>query len=256
MIKQFKPLLALLLIGTLNNCKQKEPTDAFTFIDRNDYVIDSYNGLFVYKLSKSKQLMDGYYVVGNKVQKWEEFNVKEGLLNGDYLIFHNNGEIFSHSKYSNGKKHGIEKTYYPSGALKKETPYSNDLQYGTIKTYYESGQLETEATKEKGEIIESVTYDIIGNITRQLFIRDGRTITQDIRNGKVFFESISSNYDNFEAVKLYNDDGSLKVFLRMLDEGDEHYLIELDEKGNEVKRIDLKENPQEILKYQEYFVNG
>ncbi|WP_248724475.1 hypothetical protein [Seonamhaeicola sp. ML3] len=86
-----------------------------------------------------------------------------------------------------------------------------------------------------------------------MFIKDGRTITQTIRGGKVLMEQISSNYDSFEAMKLYNEDGSLKVYPRMIeDEEDGSYLIELDENENEIKRIDVKANPQEAMKYFQY----
>ncbi|RED50605.1 hypothetical protein [Seonamhaeicola aphaedonensis] len=65
-------------------------------------------------------------------------------------------------------------------------------------------------------------------------------------------EQISSNYDSFEAMKLYNEDGSLKFYLRMLEDGDNNYLIELDENEDELKRIDVKANPQEAMKYFQY----
>ena len=70
----------------------------------------------------------------------------------------------------------------------------------------------------------------------------------------MFSEQISSNYDNFEAMKFYNEDGSLKVFLRMLDDGDKSYLIELDENRNEIKRIDVKANPEQAMEYAKYFI--
>ena len=43
-------------------------------------------------------------------------------------------------------------------------------------------------------------------------------------------------------------------FLRFFEDGDTAYLIELDENGNEIKRLNAKENPQELLEYQKYFI--
>ena len=85
-----------------------------------------------------------------------------------------------------------------------------------------------------------------------MFIKDRRKITQHIKAGKIFSEEISSTYDNFEATKFYNDNGYLKLFIQMLTEDENAYIIKRNEAGEEVKRINLKENPNELLKYQEY----
>jgi len=42
--------------------------------------------------------------------------------------------------------------------------------------------------------------------------------------------------------------------LRMLDDGDKSYLIELDENRNEIKRIDVKANPEQAMEYAKYFI--
>jgi len=240
-------LLILLLFG----CKNSEKNNAsdFKLIPRNSYFIDNYNGISVYRDNETRKPMDGYFVVGDKFAKWEELNLNEGVLNGDYIIFHNNGNIFSHSKYINGKLHGEEKTYSFSGALSKVSNYNHGIKVGKVLSYFENGQIQSEAKIENEEIFESVTYNIIGEIESQMFIKDGRKITQQIKGGKVFTEQISSTYDSFEAMKFYNDDGSLKVYLQMLDENDKSYLIELNENGDEIKRIDVKANPQEAMKY-------
>ena len=246
--------ISMVLFFLVAGCKTttKEKDASFTFIERGDYVIDSYGDIVIYRNSETNKVMDGYYVVGNELSKWEEFNLKQGILQGDYLIFHSNGEIYTHSIYSNGKLNGEEKTYFPSGKLQKLTTYKNDEPYGKTTGYYESGQVESESTLKDGKVVESVYYDIIGTIVSQMFIREGRTIRQKIIGGKLHSEQITSNYDNFEAMKFFNADGSLKVYLQMLTDGDNGYLIELDKDGNELKRIDVKANPQEAMKYMEF----
>lgn len=244
----------LFLIPFFFNCKSKEKgnNDSFNFIEHGSYSINNQNSQSIYVLDN--KIMDGYYVVGNELSKWEEFEVENGILNGDYIIFHPNGLVFSHTIYKNGKRHGEEKIFSQSGSLKSISNYENDKLYGIKKTYFESGQLESETKIENEKPIESVTYDIIGNISSQSFIKEGRTIIQNIKGGKVMSETISSNYDNFEAVKLYNEDGSLKLFIRMISDDDNAYIIELDENENEIKRVDLKANPQEAYNYQKYFI--
>ncbi len=232
--------------------KTEKSGSNFVLISKNSYTIDSYNGIGIYRLDKTRELMDGYYVVGDKFSKWEEFRVEKGILNGDYIVFHSNGEIFTHSVYQMGKLHGEEKTNYLSGKLKRVNFYNNNVLYGKSMEYFENGNVMGEFKIEYGKVVESIIYNNIGQINAQTFIKDGKTITQSILNGKILTERISSNYDNFEAIKFYNDSGSVKAYLRMLEEEDNFYLIEMDNIGNEMNRINLKTNPQEALKYQEY----
>jgi len=236
------------------NCKKEKTELAYRFLEKNSYFIDSYNGISVYRDNETSKPMTGNIMVIDKLRKWEEFKLNNGILNGEYVVYHENGKMFSNTTYLNGKINGEDKKYYLSGALKNVDLYKNGVKYGKSKEFFESGQIRCELKIENEEVIESISYDIIGNIVSQMFVKDGRTITQNIKNGKVFLEHISSNYDNFEAMKFYNEDGSLKVFLRMLDQDDKHYLIELNEEGDEIKRIDIKANPQEFFKYQQYFV--
>ena len=214
-----------------NNKISKQDTK-FNLISKNSYLIDYYNGLSIYRLKETKKPMDGYYVIGDKFKKWEEFNVNQGILNG--------------------KLHGEEKIYYMSGSLKRLNNYSNGIRYGKTTEYFETGQILSESKVENNEVIESIAFNNIGQITSQMFIKEGREIRQNIKNGKVVYEQISSNYDNFEAMRFYNEDGGLAIYLRMLEEENKSYLIELDENENEIKRIDVKSNPQELLKYQKY----
>ena len=54
-------------------------------------------------------------------------------------------------------------------------------------------------------------------------------------------------------MKFFNEDGSTKIYLQQVVENETMYVLELDENGNEIKRIDLKANPQEAFKYASYF---
>ncbi|WNH14097.1 toxin-antitoxin system YwqK family antitoxin [Thalassobellus suaedae] len=259
-MKLFKPLLLTIysiILILLSSCKDTPEEDLlnFTLIEKNSYFIDSYDGLSVYRDNKSRKPLNGYYVVGDKFKKWEEFKVKNGLLNGLNIVFHSNGEIFSKSNYQNGTLNGEEKIYSLSGKLKTINKYKNGIRYGKSLSYFENGQLKSESKIEDEKVIESVSYDLIGNIVSQIFIDDGKKITQYVQGGKVFSEHISSTYDSFEATKFYNQDGSLKLYLQMLEDGDNFYIIERNEAGDEIKRTNAKTNPEELLKYQQ-FIEG
>ncbi len=153
----------------------------------------------------------------------------------------------------NGKKYGEELTYHQSEKLKKKTKYSNGIRIGTQTAYFESGQVQTESKIENEKLIESISFDIVGNITSQMFIKDSRTITQQINNGKITYEHIDSNYNNFDAIKFFNDEGELIKFLQMYNSGDDTFLIELDTNEKEIKRINIKKEPEKMVEYQEFF---
>ena len=242
-------IIALTLCCSCNFADKTKKDDAFTFIGRNAYTTNNYDGLEYYRLNKSKEFMDGYYVVGNEITKWEEFELKEGILNGDYIIFHTNGEIFSNTKYSNGKKYGDELMYTNTGALTKKSTYKHDVLVGSQYSYFENGKIQSESKIEDGKSIETQNFNLLGNIVAQSFIKDSRTITQKIVEGKIYSEMVSSNYDSYETMKFFNEDGSTKMYLQRIEENDTMYILELDENSDEIKRIDVKANPQEAMKY-------
>lgn len=249
----FLILVNSLLFISCNSSGKDKNDDGFTFIKRNDYTINSYNGLPYYRLNETKEFMDGYYVVGNKMSKWEEFEFKKGLLHGDYIVFHPNGEIYSQTTYANGKKHGEELMYHNNGILNSKSTFKNNELVGSKFTYFDNGKIQSESRIEDGRPIETQHYNILGNIVSQSFIRNGRTIYQEIVEGKVFSEMVSSNYDNYETMRFYNEDGSTKLYLQRIEENDTMYILELDNEGNELKRIDIKANPEEALKYAALF---
>ncbi|GAA3643397.1 toxin-antitoxin system YwqK family antitoxin [Flavivirga jejuensis] len=242
---------ALFSLFNCNNKTSKDPSEP-NYIPRNWYFVDSYNGVKVYRDNISREPLDGYFIVGDEMTKWEEFHIKEGLLYGKYVFYHQNGKKFMHSNYSKGKLHGEERTYFPNGKLKKVSNYTNGILNGKVTCYFENGKVLSESEMKDDKPVTSLTYNDSGDIESKMFIKDGRNITQSLKNGKVFKEQITSNYDNFEGVKFYNDDSSMKIYLQMVDEGKDTYLVELNEEGKEIKRINFATDPREISKYKEY----
>ncbi len=258
MIKIKFLILITVIALSLTGCKKRVNTDTqtFTFLKRNAYFTDTYNNITIYRNNKTKKPLNGHFVVADDFKKWEEFNVENGILNGVAIIYHDNGKIYTKSDYINGKLHGKEKTYYPNGKLNRVTSYSHGVKYGTILWYFENGALKSEAKVKDEDIIERTSYNTIGEIVLQMFIEDGKKITQHIKAGNIFREEISSTYDNFEAMKFYNEDGSLKLFLQMLIDNNNSFIIERDKNGNELKRVNIKKQPQEALKYHSFIKNG
>jgi antitoxin component YwqK of YwqJK toxin-antitoxin module len=254
LLKKYSLLITLSLI--LFGCKSEKETskdDSFTFIERNSYLVDSYNGLDYYRLAETTKLMDGYYVVGDETKKWEEFECKKGVLNGDYIVFHENGEIFSFSKYANGKLNGEELRYDPLGNLTKKSMYKNGVLVDSQFTYFDTGKVESEIKYENGQKVETLYYNMLGHIVSQSYIKNSRTITQRLKDGKLYSEMVSSNYDDYETIKFFNEDGSTKAYLRKIEERDSLFIVELNDDGKEIKRVNVQSNPVEAAQYSKLF---
>jgi len=229
------------------SCNKKEKSDTLTLINRGSYSSRYIDGLQVF--IKDNQVMDGYYVVGKDLIKWEEFELKKGILNGSYITYHPNGKMSSNTQYRNGKMHGEEQLFYPSGELLKIVHYQNNKQVGEIKEFYEGGQIKKLSKIKDEKIYESVFYNNVGNMVSQMFIKDGLRIRQNILEGKIFSEYTSSTYDDNKTMKFYNQDGTVKKHLRMYENNNTPVIIELDENGEEKRRIDFQKNPEEAHQY-------
>ena len=103
--------------------------------------------------------------------------------------------------------------------------YNNDAKNGLQYSYFDNGNLSTTSKFDNGNFIESVNYNILGQITSQSFIKNDQRVKQVIKYGKVYSETISNNNDTSELLKLYNEDGSLKFQMKTLEDNDNMFLI-------------------------------
>ena len=94
----------------------------------------------------------GYYHDRKKDSTWlyysletqnvvAEENYKDGVKNGVWRIFYNNGQLSSEVFWVNGKKHGTWKEFFPDGTKRLETKYVNDRLDGDYKLYNLNGQV-------------------------------------------------------------------------------------------------------------------
>lgn len=74
-------------------------------------------------------------------QPFEISFYERGKLNGERLLFYENGEIEIRENYCDGMFCDTLSTYYPSGALKFQGIYNHGIMNGIVRGYYESGEL-------------------------------------------------------------------------------------------------------------------
>ena len=104
----------------------------------------------------------------------KEFNFEDSTAEGEFLIWHENGQLAATGKVSdkgfegdsigwhangkkrreaffvNGKEDGIHKRYYENGNLKTEFEYQNGVMTGIIRAYYENGNKSLEGALFEG----------------------------------------------------------------------------------------------------------
>ncbi len=180
------------------NCNKEVKDEGPKFISRNSYFIDFHNGVSIYRDNISRKIMNGYYIVGDSSKKWEELSVKDGLLNGDYIVYHNNGEKFTHSKYYKGTLHGEDLLYYTSGKLKKFSAYDKGKRFGKVIEYYEGGQVKSESRIKNDEVISSLIFDETGDLVSKIYTKENNRITQEFKDGELLSEEVIPNYYSYK----------------------------------------------------------
>jgi antitoxin component YwqK of YwqJK toxin-antitoxin module len=82
-----------------------------------------------------------------------QITVQEGLPNGDYKSFHQNGILHSHGKYINGFQTGVWNYYFLDGTMSIEGNYQNGVKLGNFYVFHKNGVLDFECTFQNDEIV-------------------------------------------------------------------------------------------------------
>ena len=63
------------------------------------------------------------------------------MNDGEYKEYHDDGSLWVHCHYLNGKLHGEHKDYHENGSLWVHCHYVNDKCHGEYKDYHDDGSL-------------------------------------------------------------------------------------------------------------------
>lgn len=91
-----------------------------------------------------------YHNKTNEVMSTETYNDK-GELNGEKLVYYENGKLAEKSNFIKGKQEGLSTWYSESGIILKEFLYENDELHGMSKYYDISGKLIAEGAYKRGQ---------------------------------------------------------------------------------------------------------
>lgn len=134
-------------------------------------------GEFEYYTPEGKLIAKGQYLNKKKDGKWQYFSDKDGYLiltedykngalNGKAVVYIPETDVVSEeTNYVNGVKQGEYLKYYDNGALMVKANYKNDNLDGDYFNYYSHGIVKEEGRFAEGmKIGEWKTYDIEGNV--------------------------------------------------------------------------------------------
>lgn len=156
---------------------------------------------------------------GNRMQ---EMNWVDGLLDGTKTEFFSNGAVRTILNFKEGKRHGEFIYYHDNGQLKLTGNYNMDLLDGEVKSYYNNGKIKHLQNYKDGiRVGESILYYKNGNIEQYCVLKDEKpdgvmktyywagnprleaTYSNGLRNGL----SINYHLTGMVAERAYYKDG-------------------------------------------------
>ena len=95
------------------------------------------------------------------ILNFEENKVKGIWLSGiegegEFIRYHENGNLRVHSFYENGEKHGECKIYFENGQLWVHAFFKNGKRHGEYKWYWKNGQIGGYSLYENGNCIKDL----------------------------------------------------------------------------------------------------
>jgi antitoxin component YwqK of YwqJK toxin-antitoxin module len=115
---------------------------------------------------------DGIFYKADTLQKFtgvttgkEQFSIENGILEGPYSRFYDNGRLREEGNFSKGKMQGIIYYYYPNGQLKRIANYQFGIKDGEMVEYWSNGMMFAQFLfKNDLENGKQIIYSRTGNI--------------------------------------------------------------------------------------------
>ncbi|MGQ9799178.1 MAG: toxin-antitoxin system YwqK family antitoxin [Ignavibacterium sp.] len=168
-MKKIFRLLILLAIASFSvmiiSCEQKNKNQL-------DQPLVMKNGL-LYKDSTSTTPFTGRHK-SKVLDKVIEYEVKDGIKNGEFILYFPNGKIEMIGKIVNNKNQGEWKYYLPDGTLQAVGFFKDDVPDSTWTWYYQSGKVFEVGIFDKGiRKGEWKTFDENGTLRVSRIFEDG-----------------------------------------------------------------------------------
>jgi len=174
--------------------------------------------IFVYvfclgsSISSAEKLKDGRHQNNFKSGQIKRvWHIKNGRMDGDEIVYRQNGLIHKEKKYKNGRLSGIQKDYWINGNRAMFAHYVNGTKHGEFTIYSPDGQLVKTNHYKKGRLVEG-TYENEG-------VKEMLDKIREKRNNKEKWEK--KNFIDTKDLKSIST-GENEVFTGMLKDYFEH----------------------------------
>ena len=135
-------VLSILLLLLLVSCSQADgniPAEKIIAVDH-----------------KPKSITEGMFIEHHPNGKLKTKGLlKNGKRTGDWIAYHNNGNIYRENKYKKGVLNGKTAAYYPNGNVQYVGLYINNKKDDSWFFYLEDGSFEKEVLFKDGERIKN-----------------------------------------------------------------------------------------------------
>ena len=85
-----------------------------------------------------------------KVTGLQQGRFKNGVMEGPWVSYHENGQLLSEGAFKNGKEEGPWVFYYDNGQLEMKGDFKNGEREGLWIDYYDNGQLNKKGNYKNG----------------------------------------------------------------------------------------------------------
>ena len=139
--------IIILIFGVLVSCSDKKAIEN-TKNQSTEIIARFENGNM--KTVKVFQEVDGKQIWVSEIHyhpngsKSMEGPIQNGLRNGEWISWYEDGKIWSKGSFKNGNRDGMGYIYFPSGKIQIEGSYSDGNRAGLWRSYDERGNLISE----------------------------------------------------------------------------------------------------------------
>lgn len=152
-------------------------------------------------------LPDGAGVIYRKGLIAEVGHWQQGLRNGKFMLFSDNGTLLETAEFAADKRNGASREYFADGSLRVKGGYLNDRKHGEWKQFDEKGRPLLSQTYQNG-VLDGVSrqYYPSGRVYLHMSYQQGIPAGYYVmyaEDGTPIVEAYLKN-GHFEAVKQYN----------------------------------------------------
>lgn len=140
------------------------------------------DGVFEYSILKEGVLDGEYLLTYPKGQNKMQCFYKNGKLHGPSKYFGEAEQILVESWFIDGKRNGRSFSFYPSGSFCSKQNYVDNVWHGIQEFWYEDGTLKTTMQYSMGEVDGKVLlFYPNGRVKRELYFNKGNFV-KEIKN--------------------------------------------------------------------------